>query len=68
MAFAATRQVGSSVDRHRQIRKLREFYRLNKALFAAHSHFFLLCRAPIVDWDGFVVRLSAALQRSQKYS
>ena len=65
MAFAATRGVGSSVARHRYVRKLREFYRLNKALFAENAHYFLLCRAPITDWDGFLARLTTLLE-SQK--
>ena len=63
MAFAATRGVGSSVARHHYVRKLREFYRLNKGLFAENVHYFLLCRAPITDWDDFLARLKVILER-----
>ena len=65
MAFAATRGAGSSVARHHHVRKLREFYRLNKELFAEHGHYFLLVRAPITDWEGFLAQLKNILARTQ---
>ncbi|RPH96240.1 hypothetical protein EHM69_01875 [candidate division KSB1 bacterium] len=51
MGFAATRAVGNSVCRHKNIRKLREFYRLNKELFPCNQHLFLLIRRPVSDWQ-----------------
>ncbi|MCX6601882.1 MAG: hypothetical protein NT025_10045 [bacterium] len=43
--------------RHRHIRKLREFYRLNKAIFHDSGHYFFLLRRPVEDWKAFEVRL-----------
>lgn len=63
MAFAATRRVGNAVERHRHVRKLREFYRLNKDLFADNMRFLLLMRGPVNDWPEFEQRLRTVLQR-----
>lgn len=57
VGFAATRAVGHAVCRHRHIRKLREFYRLNKAIFHDSGHYFFLLRRPVEDWKAFEVRL-----------
>jgi RNase P protein component len=61
VAFAATRAVGHAAQRHRHVRKLREFYRLNKGFFHESGHFFLLVRSPINDWPEFEARLKQAL-------
>jgi hypothetical protein len=45
------------------VRKLREFYRLNKEMFDERGHFFLLIRAPVVEWGEFENRLKAVLRR-----
>jgi hypothetical protein len=39
------------------VRKLREFYRLNKQIFPENGQLFLLMRKPIEDWKGFEERL-----------
>jgi RNase P protein component len=65
VAFAATRQVGNSPARHRHVRKLREFYRLNKDLFAEDGHYFLLVRAPVEDWGSLYDRLRNLLKKSE---
>jgi len=57
VAFAATKAVGNSPDRHRHVRKLREFYRLNKPVFPEQSHLFLIVRRPVEDWTAFELRL-----------
>jgi RNase P protein component len=57
VGFAATKAVGHSVCRHRHVRKLREFYRLNKAIFPDNSHLFFLLRRPVQDWEAFEARL-----------
>ncbi len=61
MAFAATKRVGNSVCRHRAIRKLREFYRLNKAAFPEGAQILILLRAPVADWPGLEARLTRLL-------
>lgn len=58
MAFAATRRVGTSVDRHRAVRKLREFYRLNKDLVPQGTRLLLVLRRPVPDWRVFEARLA----------
>jgi RNase P protein component len=63
IAFAATKEVGSSVIRHLHIRKMRELYRLNKDLFDEHGHYFLLARAEVKDWGEFENRLKAMLKK-----
>jgi ribonuclease P protein component len=57
IGFAAVRAVGHAVCRHRHIRKLREFYRLNKDLFPDGSHYLLLMRRSVEDWKAFEERL-----------
>ena len=64
MAFAATKGAGNAVARHRHVRKLREFYRHHKELFAEQTHYFLLVRAPVEDWDDFEIRLKILLHRA----
>jgi len=63
IAFAATRKVGNSPARHRHVRKLREFYRLNKDLFAVDGHYLLMLRAPVGEWEDLEERLKEILQR-----
>jgi len=63
IAFAATRRVGNSPERHRHVRKLREFYRLNKELFAENGHYFLLVRAPVKDWTQLELKLKGILNK-----
>jgi hypothetical protein len=53
--------VGTSVDRHRYLRKLREFYRLNKSLFPENVYYFLLIRRPVKDWQAVETNLISAL-------
>ncbi|MCC6475718.1 ribonuclease P protein component [bacterium] len=60
-ACAATRKVGSAVERNRHRRKLKEFFRLNKELFSADTHFYALFRQPVADWPDFEKRLIALL-------
>jgi hypothetical protein len=55
--------VGSSVERHHHIRKLREFYRLNKPLFPETVHLFLLVRRPVKDWKAVEGKLAELLAR-----
>ncbi|MFZ5433703.1 MAG: hypothetical protein ACOZB3_08020 [Calditrichota bacterium] len=47
--------------RHRHVRKLREFYRLNKNLFVNEIHYFFLARQPIINWPEFENRLRQLL-------
>jgi RNase P protein component len=61
IGFAARRSVGNSPCRHRHIRKLREFYRLNKDLWPPTGHLFLLVRNPVTDWESFQERLTKVL-------
>ncbi|MBU0508312.1 ribonuclease P protein component [bacterium] len=68
MAFAATRAVGNAPQRHRHIRKLREYYRLNKEFFPAQSHIFILVRRPVADWKDLEARLAKLLQTLAKSS
>ncbi len=63
IAFAATRRVGNAPARHRHIRKLREFYRLNKELFAEGTHYLFVMRSAIENWAEFEERLNALLFR-----
>jgi RNase P protein component len=53
--------VGNAVLRNRHRRKLKEFYRLNKRLFAGDVHYYLLMRAPVEDWSDFERRLTELL-------
>ncbi|MBI5059944.1 ribonuclease P protein component [candidate division KSB1 bacterium] len=62
IAFAATRAVGNSVVRHRHIRKLREYYRLNKDKFPVNYTVLLHIRARISDWNIFEKRLTELLR------
>ena len=55
--------MGNSPARHRHVRKLREFYRLNKDLFAENGHYFLLVRAPVEDWGEFERKLKGLLKK-----
>jgi RNase P protein component len=68
VGFAATRAVGHSVCRHRHIRKLREFYRLNKSLFPDTGHLLFLVRRTISDWPDFEARLKERLRSLRETS
>jgi len=61
VAFAASKAVGNSPTRHRVVRKLREFYRLNKQLFPEDCQLFLLVRRPVEDWKGLEARVTVLL-------
>jgi RNase P protein component len=54
--------VGNSVCRHHAVRKLREFYRLNKAVFPEQGHVLILVRNPVADWPGLEARLTRLLE------
>lgn len=60
-AFSATKAVGHAVCRHRHVRKLREFYRLNKSLFPEAGHFLFLLRSPVDNWQDFEARLKSII-------
>jgi hypothetical protein len=45
------------------MRKLREFYRLNKDLFTQDGHYFLLVRQVVEDWPEFETRLKGLLNK-----
>jgi hypothetical protein len=57
VGFAATRAVGHSPCRHAHVRKLREFYRLNKEIFPDYGHCLLLMRRSVENWKAFEDRL-----------
>ncbi|NUO19397.1 ribonuclease P protein component [bacterium] len=57
------RKVGTAVVRNYHRRRLKEFYRLNKGLWAEGGHYFALFRQPVTDWTDFEVRLRALLSK-----
>ncbi len=63
LAFAATRRVGNAPARHRHIRKLREFYRLNKELFAEGTHYLFVMRSAVTDWGELEGRVQVVLEK-----
>jgi hypothetical protein len=62
IAVACTRAVGNSVVRHHHIRKLREYYRLNKDKFPVNHILLLHVRARIIDWNIFEIKIAELLK------
>ncbi|MBU1936424.1 ribonuclease P protein component [bacterium] len=61
IAFSAKRTVGGAVKRNRACRKLREFYRQNKAIFPDNYHYILLLRNEPSNWNDLEERLRRLL-------
>jgi len=61
IAFSTPRSVGNAVRRNRARRKLREFYRRNKALFPDKTHYLIVLRNEPEDWRDLEDRLRRLL-------